>query len=181
MINASLSTKPALDRMEGYRIALEEAGLPFRNDRVFVSEIGKQDGFNREAGRASMEELIGKNTGKDRVTAVFIASDVQAMGALEGAAELGVRVPEDLAIVSFDDIELAQYAQLTTMRQPMYEMGVLALEKLHARMQHPGSPPSMTTFSPSLIVRRTCGLSRAPACVPAPGSGSSIELKTTGI
>jgi LacI family transcriptional regulator len=157
MINASLSTQPARDRMEGYRIALEEAGLPFRNDRVFISEIGKQDGFNREAGRASMEDLIGKNSGRDRATAVFIASDVQAMGALEGAAELGVRVPEDLAIVSFDDIELAQHAQLTTMRQPMYEMGVLALEKLFARMKNPDSAPSLTTFLPSLIVRRSCG------------------------
>jgi LacI family transcriptional regulator len=157
MINASLSTQPARDRMEGYRIALEEAGLPFRNDRVFISEIGKQDGFNREAGRASMEDLIGKNSGSDRATAVFIASDVQAMGALEGAAELGVRVPEDLAIVSFDDIELAQHAQLTTMRQPMYEMGVLALEKLFARLKNPDSAPSQTTFLPSLIVRRSCG------------------------
>jgi LacI family transcriptional regulator len=54
MINASLSTQPGHDRMEGYRLALEEAGIPFRNDRVFISEIGKQDGFNREAGRASM-------------------------------------------------------------------------------------------------------------------------------
>jgi LacI family transcriptional regulator len=145
--------------MQGFRIALDEAGLPFRNDRVFISEIGKQDGFNREAGRASMEDLIGRNSGPDRATAVFIASDVQAMGALEGAAELGVRVPEDLAIVSFDDIELAQHAQLTTMRQPMYEMGVLALEKLFARMKNPDSAPSLTTFLPSLIVRRSCGAS----------------------
>jgi LacI family transcriptional regulator len=68
-----------------------------------------------------------------------------------------VRVPEDLAIVSFDDIELAQHAQLTTMRQPMYEMGVLALEKLFARMKNPDSAPSLTTFLPSLIVRRSCG------------------------
>jgi LacI family transcriptional regulator len=109
-----------------------------------------------------MEDLIGKNSGKDRVTAVFIASDVQSMGALEGAAELGVRVPEDLAIVSFDDIELAQHAQLTTMRQPMYEMGVLALEKLTTRMKNPDAPPSQTTFLPSLVVRRSCG-ARVPS------------------
>lgn len=157
MINANLETQPARDRLEGYRRALEDAGLRFDPQRVIVTDTGKQDGFNREAGRASMRELVHRMDRLDPVTAVFVASDVQAIGALEAARELGIRIPEDVAMVSFDDIELARYAELTTMRQPMYEMGILALEKLAARMKNPEAPPTLTTFLPELVVRRSCG------------------------
>ena len=124
---------------------------------MIIGDSGKNDGFNREAGRESMRRLLERNTGPDRATAVFIASDVQAIGALEAARAAGVRIPEDLAIVGFDDIELAQYAELTTMRQPMYEMGRLAMEKLMRRMKEPDAPPTLTLFLPDLIVRRSCG------------------------
>jgi LacI family transcriptional regulator len=157
MINASLETQPAKDRLEGFRAALEEFGVPFSMDRVIVSGIGRQDGFNKEAGRSSMKQLIRNNLAAQTITAVFIASDVQAIGALEAARELGVRIPEEMAVVSFDDIELAQHVHLTTMRQPMYEMGVLAMEKLLARMENPAAPPALTTFLPELVVRQSCG------------------------
>jgi len=157
MINASLSTLPAQERLEGYRMGLEEAGMPFSMDRVIIGDSGKNDGFNREAGREAMRLLLETNTGAQRATAVVIASDVQAIGALESTRAARVRVPEDLAIVGFDDIELAQYAELTTMRQPMYEMGQLAMEKLVRRMKEPGAPPTLTSFLPDLIVRRSCG------------------------
>ena len=175
MINGSLEAQPAQDRQEGYRLALEESGVEFSMKRVVITGTGKQDGFNREAGRASMQEIIAMNRGGQGVTAVFIASDVQAIGALEAARELGVRVPEDIAIVSFDDIELARHAQLTTMRQPMHAMGVLALEKLLYRMKNPSAPPTLATFLPELIIRRSCG-----AQVKAENStefGSPIELE----
>jgi LacI family transcriptional regulator len=175
MINASLDTQPARDRMEGYRLALEESGIPFRSERVFISGIGKQDGFNRDAGRASMEELIRRNSSGGGMTAAFVASDVQALGAIETAREMGVRIPEDIAMVSFDDIELAQHAQLTTMRQPMHEMGMLALERLFHRMKDPGAPPMRTAFLPELIIRKTCGAQAATdRAVPSNGR---IELE----
>jgi LacI family transcriptional regulator len=157
MINASLSTQPAQERLDGYRMALEGAGIPFSMDRVIIGESGKNDGFNREAGREAMQRLLVQNTGPNRATAVFVASDVQAIGALEVLRAANVRVPEDLAIVGFDDIELAQYAELTTMRQPMYEMGQLAMEKLMRRMKDPGAPATLTSFLPGLIERRSCG------------------------
>jgi LacI family transcriptional regulator len=175
MINASLDTQPARDRMEGYRLALEESGIPFKSDRVFVSGIGKQDGFNRDAGRVSMEELVRRNSSGAGITAAFIASDVQALGAIETARDMGLRIPEDLAIVSFDDIELAQHAQLTTMRQPMHEMGMLALERLYRRMKDPAAEPTRTAFLPELIIRRSCGAESAPErAVPSVGM---IELE----
>ncbi len=159
MVNASLETVPARERLAGFKAALEEAGIPFSMDRVVISSNGKQDGFNREAGYSSLKEMLSHdfsgNGGK--TTAVFIASDVQAMGALEAARELGVRVPEDIAIVGFDDIELAKHAQLTTVRQPMHEMGTLAVQMLTNRMKNPDAAPNLSTFLPELVVRRTCG------------------------
>lgn len=157
MINASLDTVPARERLEGYKAALEEANIPFRLDRVVIASNGKQDGFNRDAGYQSMKEILRRSFGRDRITAVFIASDVQAIGALEAARELGIRVPEDIAIVGFDDIELANYAQLTTVRQPMHTMGTIALQMLVDRMKNPDAPPKLSTFLPELVVRKTCG------------------------
>ena len=174
MINASLDTLPGRDRLEGYRSALAEAGIAFSMDRVIISGSGKQDGFSREAGRTSMMQLLGLPKGAQPITAVFIASDVQAIGALEVAREAGIRVPEDIAVVSFDDIELAQHAGLTTMRQPMYEMGVLALETLHARIKNPAAPPTLTAFLPKLVIRRSCG-ARVDSERPASSDGK-IEL-----
>ncbi|MGA9119877.1 MAG: LacI family DNA-binding transcriptional regulator [Bacteroidota bacterium] len=172
MINASLQTQPAQARLEGYRAALEEAHLTYSQDRVFISTIGKQDGFDRDSGRASMRELLRYPDARRDITAVFVASDVQAIGALEVAREQGVRVPEDIAVIGFDDIELAAHAGLTTMRQPMHEMGELALEKLVARVKDPQARPTLTSFMPELVIRETCGATRVsrhlPVGEPAP-------------
>ena len=158
MINASLDTAPARDRLEGYKAALAEAGIAYAPERVIIASNGKQDGFNREAGYFSMKEILsGSARNGERITAVFIASDVQAIGALEATRELGVRVPEDVAIVGFDDIELAKHAQLTTVRQPMFEMGTLAVQMLSNRIKNPDAPPNHTTFLPELVIRKTCG------------------------
>jgi len=89
MINASLDTQPARERMEGYRLALEEAGIAFRSDRVFISGGGKQDGFNREAGKASMGELIRRSGGREKVSAVFYCERCAGDGGDAGSGGAG--------------------------------------------------------------------------------------------
>lgn len=178
MINGSLEAQPAKERLEGYRSALEEAGVSFSMDKVIIADKGKRDGFNREAGRAAMAELMQMNRLSRRITAVFVASDIQALGVAEVASEMGIRVPEDLAIVGFDDIELAQHVQLTTMRQPMYDMGLLALEKLMTRMKNPEAPATLSTFMPELVIRRSCGA--IPSTPLRIGSEKRIELEESG-
>ncbi len=175
MINASLETQPARERLEGYRAALDEFGVPFVKERIAIEGTDRQDGFDREAGRASMKKLLALRGSGDPITAVFIASDVQAIGALEAARDGGVRVPEDVAIVSFDDIELAQGARLTTMRQPMYEMGRLALERLFSRIKDRSAQPTVTSFVPELIIRETCGARGLSDRVPGPGGRIELE------
>ncbi len=155
MIDGSLESMPARERLEGFKRALEEHEIPFERRYFRVSPVLKQDGFNREAGYAAMRELL--QLGDDRPTAVFISSDIQAIGALNALRDNGLKVPEDMAIVGFDDIELAQHMGLTTMRQPMYQMGVLAVQKLVERILDRDAPCSHTKFSPQLIIRSSCG------------------------
>ena len=105
-----------------------------------------------------MKQLL--SLGTDRPTAVFIASDVHASGPLSALRQAGLRSPEDVAIVAYDDLELAEQFGYTTMRQPLHEMGVLAVGKLIYRMEHPSAPPSHVRFLPKLVVRATCGMDK---------------------
>ncbi len=165
MINASLDAQPARERMDGYRDALEEGGLPLVTEVTRIAPRQRLDGFNKEWGYAAMRDLIRRTTALHHATAVFIASDIQAVGALEAARELGVHVPQDLAIVGFDDIELAQHLELTTMRQPMYQIGAMALARIMLRMDRPESTPTVTSFVPELVIRQSCGARRGTATV----------------
>ncbi len=158
LVNAKLVSAPAIERLQGYKRALETHGILFSESLVKNGNNNKQDGFNREAGYEAMMEFI--KTGSEMPKAFFISSDIQAMGAITALTENGFRVPEDIAIVGFDDIELARHIKLTTMRQPMYQIGVLAIERLVARMANPDMEVLHTTFSPTLIVRDSCGALR---------------------
>lgn len=155
MVNAQPVSTPAIERLKGYRRALESQGISFSESLVKSGKNIKQDGFNRDSGYEAMLEFV--RMGSDMPKAFFVSSDIQALGAIAALNENGFRVPDDVALVGFDDIELARHMKLTTMRQPMFQMGVLAIERLVARMSNPGMEILHTTFSPTLIVRESCG------------------------
>jgi len=156
IIVGHLRSMPARVRLEGFRQALADAGVPLDERHVVVVDsIPGQDGFCKEAGYQAMMQLL--SLGLDRPTAVFVSSDVQAEGALRATNEAGIRVPQDMAIVGFDDIEIAELLGLTTMRQPMFEMGRLAMDRLAERIVEPEAPRFVRTFATSLVVRRSCG------------------------
>ena len=178
MINKGLQTHPGRERLEGYRKALEAVGITYTDERVFISTVTTQDGFSREGGREAMHRLLAAREGGTGISAVFVASDIQALGALEVAREQGVRIPDDLAMVGFDDIELAQHGGLTTMRQPMHEMGLLAVTKLMNRIKNPTAPPTLTTFLPDLVIRESCGAHRQEQAR-APGAHNLPEQVPT--
>ncbi|MCX6136008.1 MAG: LacI family DNA-binding transcriptional regulator [Ignavibacteriales bacterium] len=158
LIDGNMSSFPARQRLEGFKHAMAEAGLGINEKAVVISTTTKLDGFSRDAGYLAMKEMM--TLGAAMPTAIVISSDVQAIGAISALRERGMKVPEDVAIVSFDDIELAVHFGLTTMRQPMYEMGELAVEKLVQRFEHPDAPPSHQTFLPRLVVRTSCGMNK---------------------
>ncbi|AUY53535.1 LacI family transcriptional regulator [Streptomyces sp. CB01881] len=106
-------------RTDGYRAALDMAGIPYDPGLV------REGDFHHESGRRVGLELLAL---PDRPTAVFAGNDLQALGLYEAARELGLRIPEDLSVVGFDDLPLARWVgpPLTTVRQPLTEMAETA-------------------------------------------------------
>lgn len=137
---------PARDRRTGYERAMQEAGLtPW-----IAASDRRPYGFCEESGYEAMRRLIESPV---RPQAVFVASDVQALGALCALQDAGLSVPDDMAVVGFDDIKVAAYARLTTLRQPMNAMGRLAAERLLGRLADPTGAPQHTLFTPELVCR----------------------------
>ena len=88
-------------------------------------------------------------------TAIFAASDLQAIGVLKAAERLDVRVPEELAVIGFDDVDLAEIVGLTTIRQPLREGGALAADLLLAAIENGASAPVETAQPLTVVERRT--------------------------
>ena len=97
-------------------------------------------------------------------TAIFAASDSQAVGVLEAARSLNISVPNDLSLIGYDDIELAELLELSTIQQPMKYMGELGVQKLLAQIEDATdgeSPPELIRLQTSLVMRRT--IARLPS------------------
>lgn len=140
---------PAVERRRGYERAMREAGLT----PEIVASDRRPYGFTEEAGHDVTMRLLGQ--GRPLPDALFAASDVQALGAILALQEAGLDVPGDIAVVGFDDIKTATYARLTTVRQPMVEMGRRAGQRLLDRIASPEMPPARHCFAPDLVVRST--------------------------
>jgi LacI family transcriptional regulator len=153
ILNANLRSVPANERFKGYQLAMNESCKVLDSNLMIKTKSEYLDGFTRETGYEQMKELL--SLGSTIPTAVFAASDIQAIGALAAITEAGLRCPEDIALIGFDDIELSGPLGLTSMRQPMSEMGSLTIQRLIERMNHPKLLPDHKTFEPTLIVRRT--------------------------
>jgi len=127
MIVGPPHTLTARERLEGGRRALEEHGL-------FNNELVKVGGFDLESGFQIMQTFL---TNRIQVDAVFCANDVIAIGAIKAIEQAGYRVPEDIAVAGFDDLFLSSLIKptLTTIRQPTYEMGAIAVSLITERIQ----------------------------------------------
>jgi LacI family transcriptional regulator len=136
----------ALERLAGYRMALEEAGIGFDAVRV------EQGDFLETGGVTAMERLFERGV---EFTAVFCANDQTAYGARLVLYRRGLRVPEDVSIVGFDDVPTSQYATppLTTVRQPIYELGRQAAEAIVKLIRK--EPVTLSAAPLSLVVRET--------------------------
>lgn len=148
------NSSAARERLHGYRSAHEIAGVPIDEALVLSGA------FTWEAGVAMTSRLLGLPAPP---TAIFAGSDATALGALEAARAHGVRVPEDLSIVGFDDTYAAMSSAppLTTVRQPIYEMGRVALRTVLGLAR--GAVPDSThvELSTSLVVRESTAPPRA--------------------
>lgn len=157
-VSGAIQTVSRRDRLAGYRWALTEAGIPLDPSLVWEGmshDTGFGDVEAFELGRRSVHELF---QGDHPPTALFAINDVFALGAFAGARDLRLRVPEDIAIVGFDDIPFAEISQpgLTTVRQPLQELMDLALGILVRRLDADEAlPPEHVRRAPQLIVRES--------------------------
>lgn len=148
-ISGTLDYQVAIDRMEGYRRALAEEGLPFVKELVTTGRFIWQDGY------AATKEILKLTP---QCTAIFAGNDTMAYGALQAVTESGLAVPDDIAVVGFDDLEFSLLTNppLTTVRQPRKEMGAKALSLLISILEGEICKEGVKiSFKPELIIRRS--------------------------
>jgi LacI family transcriptional regulator len=149
IITGPMDLRPAIDRMRGYQSALREHAIESRPE--FICEGDFQVNSGREAA-AVLFNLA------DPPSAIFASNDLMAIGVLDAARKLGLQAPQDFSLVGFDDIFLASLVQppLTTVAQPAYRLGELAVERLFKRI---GSverlEPQEFCLSTDLIIRES--------------------------
>jgi LacI family transcriptional regulator len=150
LISGRQNISTITERQRGYKQALQQHRLPFRPEYLVPTD------FSREEGHKAVRALLAL---PKRPTAFVMLSNVIAIGVLEALHEAGLRVPEDIAVVCYEDIEHASALQpfLTVMAQPAYDFGRIGAEFLLKRIAKPTHALQSTVLLPSLIVRTSCG------------------------
>ncbi|MFR0654498.1 HTH-type transcriptional repressor PurR [Pantoea sp. SIMBA_079] len=137
-------------RHAGFLQAMHEAGITVRAEWIV------QGDFEPESGYQAMQQILSQ---KQRPTAVFCGGDIMAMGAICAADEMGLRVPQDISVIGYDNVRNARYftPALTTVHQPKAQLGEKALEMLLDRITSKREEPQTIEVQPSLIERRSVG------------------------
>jgi LacI family transcriptional regulator len=145
----TLSTA-AIDRTQGYLDALAEAGMPVDTGLIRHGDFTESSGFE------CMQQLLAAHP-----DAVFTASDAMAYGAMRAITSQGLSIPAEVAVVGFDDLPTLQPPlpdlALTTVRQPIHEFGMQAVQLLIEVMDSPAAGPQGRTIETELLIRDTCG------------------------
>lgn len=147
-ITGILNIADGIDRLQGYKNALSAAG------RTIDENLIAEGRFNRSSGYQAMKALL-----PHRPDAVFAASDAMAVGAYQAIQEAGLRIPQDIAVVGFDDADVAEQftPTLTTIRQPVHQKGELAVAMLLELIETPSQSPKKVLIPYELIARNSCG------------------------
>jgi LacI family transcriptional regulator len=134
-------------RLKGYRDALEKSGIPIDDALIIPGD------YTTETGAKCTRELLVR---ENPPSAIFAANDQSALGVFQVAREMGLRIPDDLSVVGFDNIPDASYLDLTTVDQFIFEMGFVAIQMLIKLINgefHDGQPYKMET---QLVIRKSC-------------------------
>jgi LacI family transcriptional regulator len=150
-ITGPFDITPSADRVSGYRRALKEAGIPIREAYILAGDFQYQSGENNLAHLLRLEDVP---------TAVFVCNDMMAIGAIKQAKISNVRIPEDISIVGFDDIQFvtAVSPSLTTIAQPIRELAQTAISLLMEKIQKESGMPKgkRIVLEPTLVIRESC-------------------------
>ncbi|HHF0544851.1 substrate-binding domain-containing protein [Vibrio alginolyticus] len=147
-ITGPLIKHQAQMRYEGYKRAMNEAGLEFNANWIIESDFecdGGYQAFKKMAQRGALPSSI------------FVSNDMMAMGVINAANELGIKVPDDLSIIGYDDIHIAKFMSpsLTTIHQPKYRLGKAAVETLVRKLDEKSTEAQVVQLEPTLVERKS--------------------------
>ncbi|HCE1509697.1 substrate-binding domain-containing protein [Vibrio parahaemolyticus] len=150
-ITGPLIKHQAQMRYEGYKRAMNEAGLEFNANWIIESDFECEGGYQAFKKMAERGKLP---------SSIFVSNDMMAMGVINSANELGIKVPDDLSIIGYDDIHIAKFMSpsLTTIHQPKYRLGQAAVETLVRRLDDKSNEAQVVQLEPTLVVRNSVKL-----------------------
>ena len=150
-ITGAPTVRSAIDRLRGYKAALADCDIPFSEDLIITGDYQQQGGY--ESTKTYLQSV------DSLPTAIFAANDLTAFGAMDAVRECGLNIPNDISIMGFDDVPQASlvYPKLTTVYQPLEQMGKVAVKVLLEQIEDPSRPPQRITLATQLIIRDSCG------------------------
>lgn len=148
-ITGNINTQAGAHRLQGFKETLEKKGISLREEYIY------QGDYSRRCSRSAVEGFLSL---KNPPTAVFAASDDMALEAIEVVMEKGLKVPNDISVIGFDDNPAALYGPvgLTTIRQPLFKMAEEAVKYLNAIVAGKKNAPAKIVLSPELVTRESC-------------------------
>lgn len=152
LIRPALETKAGTLREQGFIDALKEFKMPINNKLFLTGESTKHAGFTEEAGFEAIYEYDKMGEFPD---AIFCANDTQAIGAYHALNKLGIRVPQDIGLMGYDNIKFTKYLDLTTVDQKMYSIGVQATDRLAEIIEGETDKKLQIAIDPVLVARNS--------------------------
>jgi len=137
------------ERLSGYRTALEDSDLPVLPELIQQGDYSQQSGYDNANNLLQLPQPP---------TAIFASNDSMALGVMDAIRDKGLDIPGDVSVIGFDDIPQAMttHPKLTTVRQPLEQMGRVGVKLLLEQIQHPERPPGRMTLATQLIIRDSC-------------------------
>jgi len=136
-------------RLGGYLRALEDHYIPIREEYIVEGDYLQESGYEQTQRLLNLPELP---------TAIFATNDLMALGAMDAIRERGMEIPADMSVIGFDDIPQASttHPKLTTVRQPLEQLGQEGVKLLLEQIKNPACPPKRKTLATELIIRNSC-------------------------
>ena len=150
MISTPVKTSSSTERERGFKDALKNYKMKIDKNMFITGDTTKHAGYTEECGFEAIYkyDAMGKFP-----EAVFCTNDTQALGALHALSKLGMKVPEDIAMMGYDNIKLSKYLDLTTVDQQMHTIGIQATSRLAAIIKSPDGNLFQTSINPILVER----------------------------
>ena len=152
MIKPVLNNRSSVEREAGFIEALREFKMPIEKDLFITGESTKHAGYTEEAG---FEAIYAYDKMDDFPDAIFCSNDTQAIGAYHALSKLGMKVPQDIGLMGYDNIKFTKYLDLTTVDQKMYTVGVDATKRLAEIIRHKPDEKVQTLIDPILVARNS--------------------------